>query len=301
MFEENPKRAIALGFFDGIHVGHQALMDMAIKRAKENGAISSVFTFDKHPEKVTRGMNVPLITSPSERKEEIKRYGGVDEVIIARFDNEMMTMEWKRFVSELLVGRFNACHIIAGRNNRFGYKGQGNPDKLEQECKKLGIGYDCIESVEIDGIVVSSTHIRKLISEGDMEGAATFLGHAYSISGCVKHGRKVGRTIGVPTVNIPLEKEMQKPKFGVYASKVICEGNAYYAVTNIGIRPTFEDGGSATIEPHILDFDGDLYGKYIRVELYKYLRPEKRFENVSELKKAIENNIKQTKDFFEEI
>jgi riboflavin kinase/FMN adenylyltransferase len=298
MFENNPKkRVIALGFFDGVHKGHQALMNMAIRRAKEENAISSVFTFDKRPGSVLQGAKVPLLISPSERNEEIRRLGGVDEVIISHFQ-EMREIPWQTFVSDILVKKFHACHIVSGWNNRFGYMGQGTAEKLGEECARLGIGYDCIPGVKVDGVVVSSTYIRSLIAAGEMDRAQKFLGHPYTISGEVKHGRSIGRTIGVPTVNLSLPEEMQQPPFGVYASKVWVEGKEHLAVTNIGVRPTFEDKGEATIEPHILNFNGDLYGKYIRVMLYHFLRPEMRFDSIEDLKTAIGKDIQATEDYF---
>ena len=140
MIEKDAKRAIALGYFDGVHRGHQALMELAVKRAKENGAISSVFTFDAHPDTVITGQRVPLIVSESRRGEEIRERGGVDEVIFAHFNDEMRNMEWQKFVDDVLVGQFHACWIITGENNHFGYRGQGNPERLKAECERLGIG-----------------------------------------------------------------------------------------------------------------------------------------------------------------
>lgn len=298
MREKDAKRAIALGFFDGVHCGHQALMNMAVRRAKENGAISSVFTFDTHPDTVIFGTPVPLITSPFTRREEIRGLGGVDEVIFAHFDEKLQKQDWKEFVDDVLVGQFHACWIITGRNNRFGYRGQGNPERLQEECARLGIGCDVIEDVKIDGVPVSSTHIRKLISEGNMEQAARFLGHPYHIAGIVQHGRRVGRTIGVPTINIPLPPQMQQPPYGVYASKVCVDGEEHVAVTNIGLRPTFDCTDAANVEAHLLDYIGDLYGKLVEVALYRFLRPEHRFEDPQQLRIAIEEDIVHTRDFF---
>ncbi len=295
-----PKRVIALGFFDGIHIGHLALIDKAKARAKELGAIPSIYTFDRHPASVISGTPVPLITSPLGRIEEVRRLSGVQDVIFGKFDDALIHTSWQDFISEILVKQYNACHIITGVNNRFGYRGEGTAERLQAECRRLGIGCDCIDNVTIDGIVVSSTYIRSLIAAGDMERAAEFLGHPYSVSGVVGHGRKVGRTIGVPTVNILLPEHIQKPPFGVYAAKVAVGRKGYLAVTNIGTRPTFDDSNLETVEPHLLDFDGDLYGKFIRVELYKYLRPEKKFQNTEELKAAIAKNVQQTREFFEE-
>lgn len=170
------------------------------------------------------------------------------------------------------------------------------------ECEKAGIGYDCIEDVKIDGIVVSSTYIRQLISQGDMEGAAKFLG-VIRIRFPVlwsTDGRVGTSVLQVPTVNLRLPTEMAMPPYGVYATRVLVDGQSYIAATNIGVKPTFLDGGAPTIEPHLLDFAGDLYGKMIHVELHKFLRPEMQFESVEALKTAIEENVQQTREFFKE-
>ena len=210
-------------------------------------------------------------------------------------------MDWRDFIHKLLIGQFHAGWIISGRNNRFGYKGQGNAEGMAVECEKAGIGYDCIEDVKVDGIVVSSTYIRQLIAQGDMEGAAKFLGHPYTVTGIVEHGRRVGTSVlGVPTVNLRLPTEMALPPYGVYATRVLVDGKSYIAATNIGVKPTFLDGGAPTIEPHLLDFSGDLYGRMIHVELHKFLRPEMQFESVEALKNAIDENVRQTRELFAE-
>lgn len=298
MSHKQPKRAIALGYFDGVHMGHRALMERAVQRAQEIGGTSAVFTFDQHPSTVVTGRPVPLLTADSYRREEIKRLGGVDEVIFGHFDEHLRTMDWRDFIHELLIGQFHAGYIISGHNNRFGYMGRGTAEGMAEECAKAGVGYDCIPDIKIDGIVVSSTYIRQLVSLGDMERATRFLGHPYTVTGVVAHGRKVGRTYGVPTVNLPLPREMALPPYGVYASRVLVDGQAYLAATNIGVKPTFVDGGAPTIEPHLLDFAGDLYGKRIHVELHRFLRPERAFPSVEALHAAIEENVRETRAFF---
>ena len=142
MIEVTKPRAIALGYFDGVHLGHRALMQRAVERAKQIGGTSAVFTFDVHPDSVVMGRQVPLLTANAYRTEEIKKLGGVDEVIFGHFDHEMQHMDWRDFIHKLLIGRFNAGWIISGRNNRFGYKGQGNAEGMAIECEKAGIGYD---------------------------------------------------------------------------------------------------------------------------------------------------------------
>ncbi|MDO5784039.1 MAG: bifunctional riboflavin kinase/FAD synthetase [Eubacteriales bacterium] len=300
MIEKDAKRAIALGYFDGVHCGHQELMKLAVQRAQENDAISSVFTFDVHPDTVITGCQVPLITSAACRGDEIRERGGVDEVIFAHFNDELRNMEWRKFIDDVLVGRFHACWVITGHNNRFGHRGQGTPDRLQEECARLGIGCDIVQDVRIDNIVVSSTYIRQQIAAGNMERAQKFLGHPYTVAGVVQHGRRIGRTLGYRTVNIALPQEMQAPPFGVYVSRVIADGEAHSAVTNIGVHPTFGEGAAACIEPHLLDFEGDLYGKFIKVELLHFLRPERRFDDSEELKAAIAADIAQTRAWFAE-
>ena len=212
MQEYQKPRAIALGYFDGVHLGHQALMERAVERARQIGGTSAVFTFDVHPDSVVLGRQVPLLTANAYRRDEIKQLGGVDEVIFGHFDERMQHMDWRDFIHKMLIGQFGAQWIISGRNNRFGYKGQGNAEGMAEECEKAGIGYDCIDDVKVDGIVVSSTYIRQLISQGDMEGAARFLGHPYTVTGVVEHGRRVGTSVlKVPTVNLALPPEMALP------------------------------------------------------------------------------------------
>lgn len=291
------QRAIALGYFDGVHLGHHALMERTVQRAREIGGRATVFTFDVHPSTVTTGTPVPLLTAAAYREEELKLLGGVDEVIFGRFD-DLRTMDWREFIRVLLVGELGAKWIISGFNNRFGYRGLGTPEGMAVECARLGVGYDRIDDVRLDGVTVSSTHIRSLIAAGDMENAARFLGHPYTVTGRVQHGRAVGHRMGIPTVNLPLPREMALPPYGVYASRVRFDDECYLAATNIGEKPTFVDGGLPTIEPHLLDFDGDLYGKHIHVELHRFLRPERAFDSVDELRAAIQENIAQTRAFF---
>lgn len=297
MKQQQPPRAIALGYFDGVHMGHRALMERTVARARQIGGIATVFTFDKHPSSYMSGHPVPLLTAAAYRQDEIKQLGGVDEVIFGHFD-ALRTMDWRDFIHQLLIDRFGARYIISGHNNRFGYMGRGTPEGMAQECEKVGVGYDCIPDVKIDGVVVSSTYIRQLISMGDMERVTRFLGHPYTVTGVVAHGRKVGRAHGVPTVNLPLPPEMALPPFGVYASRVRVGDFSYLAATNIGVKPTFVDGGAPTIEPHLLDFAGDLYGQLIHVELHSFLRPERAFDSVEALYHQIADDVQQTRSFF---
>ena len=240
---EQKKRVIALGFFDGVHNGHAALMRRTFERAKELGATPSAFTFDPHPQNVIFGKPVPLLTSPEDRGDLMRKYYGIEDVIVEPFTPQRMKQPWRDFLENTLVKELGAVHLVAGHDYHFGYKGEGNPERLKTACKELGIGCDIIPKVEQDSITVSSTYIRTLVAQGEIERANEFLGHPYTLSDHVSHGKKLGTTLGFPTVNLKLKEHVLPPAKGVYAAKVILEnGETHIAVTNVGTRPTVEDG-----------------------------------------------------------
>ncbi len=295
---ENRKRVIALGFFDGVHLGHGALLKRTAEVAVQLEATSAAVTFDYHPKTVVGNKVVSLINTPEDRAWLMESGYEIRDVIILPFDRAMMELPWDVFVKDILVKQFCAVHLVAGHDYRFGYKGEGNPEKLQKLCKELGIGCDIIKKVEMDGITVSSTYIRELLERGDVEEAARFLGHPHVLSGSVVRGRQVGRTIGIPTANLVIPERVLVPAYGVYATKVVTENRNYLAVTNIGVRPTVDDNRGVTVEPWILDFDGDLYDRTIRVEFYKKLRGEKKFDSLEELRQEILRNAEQTRAYF---
>ena len=293
------KRVIALGFFDGVHNGHAALMRRTYEVAKEIGAVPSAFTFDPHPQNVIFGKPTPLLTSPEDRADLMRKYYGIEDVIVEPFTVERMKQPWRDFVEQTLVRDLGAVHLVCGHDYHFGYKGEGNPNRLRELCRELGIGCDVIEKVEQEGITVSSTYIRTLVAQGEIERANEFLGHPYTLSDHVSHGKKLGTTLGFPTVNLKLKEHVMPPAKGVYATKVILEnGDVLPAVTNVGTRPTVDDGDQLTIEGFILDFHGDLYGQKIQMEFYKYLREEKKFPSFDALKAEIAHNVDQTREYF---
>ena len=295
------KRVIALGFFDGGHSGHGALMRRTYEVAQQLGAVPSAFTFDPHPQNVIFGRPTPLLTSPEDRADLMRQYYGIEDVIVEPFTVERMKQPWKDFVEQTLVRDLGAVHLVCGHDYHFGYKGEGNPQRLRELCAELGIGCDVIEKVEQEGITVSSTYIRTLVAQGEIERANEFLGHPYTLSDQVSHGKKLGTTLGFPTVNLKLKEHVMPPAKGVYATKVILEnGDVHPAVTNVGTRPTVDDGDQLTIEGFILDFHGDLYGQKIRMEFYKYLREEKKFPSFDALKAEIAHNVEQTREYFAE-
>ena len=296
------ERVIALGFFDGVHLGHGALLRRAAEEAKKRGCESAVFTFDRPPKEVITGIPCPLINSPEDRAELVKRLYGIDEMIMVPFDDEMRTTPWDRFVTDILVERYGAVHLVAGHDHHFGHRNQGSPELLKEKCAELGLGCDIIPAVTLDGVTVSSTHIRKLLEEGDVETAQAFLGHPHVLTQTVGHGRQLGRTIGIPTANLVAPPHVLLPKRGVYAAKItLPDGRAFGGVTNVGVRPTVNNGQDVTVEPWILDFDGDLYGQAIRVEFFRRLRDERKFESLDALRSQIETDAGKTREAYPEM
>lgn len=296
------ERVIALGFFDGVHRGHGALLRRAAEEARRRGCTPAVFTFDRPPKEVITGIPCPLINSPEDRSDLVKRLYGIDEMLMVPFDDEMRTTPWDRFVTDILVGRYGAVHLVAGHDHHFGYKNQGSPELLREKCAELGLGCDIIPAVTLDGVTVSSTHIRKLLEEGGVETARAFLGHPHVLTQTVDHGRRLGRTIGVPTANLVAPPHVLLPKRGVYAAKVtLPDGRAFGGVTNVGIRPTVNHGQDVTVEPWILDFDGDLYGQKLRVEFFRRLRDERKFESLEALKTQIQCDAVRTREAYPEM
>ena len=290
------KYIYALGFFDGVHLGHQALIRECVTLAAQQKMRAAAVTFTSHPDAVVSGSAPWLINTEKDRQHLLRQFGA-DTVVELPFDEEMKHLCWRDFI-RLLRSQYNAEGFVCGEDFRFGYQGEGNASLLQEYCKAAGLACMVVPEQQVTGIRVSSTYIRKLLEDGDMEQAVRFLGHAHVISGKVIPGRGLGHTIGIPTANLTIPEGIVCPQKGVYACKAMVNGQEYLAVTNIGSRPTV-DGHHVTVEPWILDFDGDLYGKEITLAFYKYLRPEKKFGDLGKLKAEIEKNEAQTREFFE--
>ena len=295
----NTKRVIALGFFDGVHNGHGQLMKAVTAAANRTGAVASAFTFDRSPTAVITGQPVPLISSVEDRIWLMRHYYGIQEVVVASFD-AMQRMDWEDFITQYLIRDLGVVHIVAGHDFHFGYMGKGNPQRLKEKCAQLGIGCDIIGTVTQDGITISSTYIRTLIAQGEMERANQFLGHPHTLTNRVAHGKHIGSSaLGFPTVNLSIPDQVIVPAFGVYATKVHFNGHSFMAVTNVGVRPTIQDNdGRVTVEGFILDFSGDLYGQEVRMEFYKRLRGEQKFPSLQALAQEIGRNAQQTQEYF---
>jgi len=294
------KRVIALGFFDGVHIGHAALMHRVIKIGEEKKLVPSVVTFDTHPFHFVNGESVPLINSSEDRADLLKRVFGMSDILFLRFDKNTAMMSWDKFINHL-VEEFGARHLVAGEDFRFGHNAEGNSKLLKDKCSELGIGCDIIPDVVYDGVVSSSTYIRKLLTSGDIERANAFLGHPHVLTDTVQYGYKLGRKLGTPTINMRFGEGVLIPAYGVYATKVyLDDGSEHLGVTSIGVRPTIENTSpdSITAETHILDFQKNLYGHKVRIEFYKLLRPEIKFENILELSEQIQKDCTAAREYF---
>lgn len=292
------KRVIALGFFDGVHIGHAALLNLTAQRAAELQAVSSAISFDVHPDTLVYGQPVPLITSNSGREELMRRLFGIEDVLLIHFNYETMHMPWEQFLDKM-VSELGAVHFVVGHDFRFGDRGQGSPENIGRYCEAHGLSYDVVPAVTLDGEIVSSTLIRGLLENGDMERAGHFLGHPYELTDVVRHGFRLGTKMGTPTVNMRIDRDMLVPRHGVYATKVYLDnGECFPGVTNIGVRPTVSGGDSVTVETFLLDFSGDLYEHKIRVEFYHFIRPEMKFDGVEQLQQHILHDAEVSRQYF---
>lgn len=281
----------ALGYFDGVHLGHKALLAACRVLAKENGCSCGAVTFSSHPQQLLQGENPRLINTNEDR--EALLLTGVDRVLELEFTRELQNMDWQAFCS-MLVEKHNAAGFVCGTDFRFGKGGAGTASLLKNYCLENGLPCKLVAQVEKDGIRVSSTHIRALLERGDLEQANRYLGHWHILSGTVCHGKALGRTIGIPTANLLYPHSLVQLPYGVYATRVTVEGKTFPAVTNVGNRPTV-NGENVTVESYLIGFDGDLYGKQIRVEFLRFVRKEQKFESLAALHQQIKIDIENCK------
>lgn len=291
------KQILALGFFDGVHAGHGALLRRCRELADRMGCRAGAVTFEPHPDALVLGKAPDLINTSTDRNRLMQEEFRMDRVITLPFDQKMMRMPWQDFF-RLLREQYQAAGLVCGHNFRFGSRGEGNGEKLTAACRDAGMPCIVVEAQLVDGEEVSSTRIRQLLEQGQMERAVRCLGHPHVLTGRVVPGKQLGRTIGIPTANLLLPEELVIPRFGVYACLASVNGRKYPAVTNIGTRPTV-NGTGITVEPWLLDFEGDLYGRELKLEFYKFLRPERKFPSLEALQAEIRKNGAEVRDFFE--
>lgn len=294
------QRVIALGFFDGVHLGHGQLLSHCRQEADRLGCTAAAVTFDYHPDKLIFGENVRLLSSIRDRELLMRELYGIDELLTIHFNRATQEMPWQEFLQKVLIERYNAVGVICGYDFRFGALGEGTSAKLQAAAARMGIGCAVVPEFLLEGVPVSSTTIRDLLSRGQVDKARRYLGHPQLLSGLVVGGRQLGRTMGTPTANIVPDPDLLLPPRGVYACRVRTKCGIYMAVTNIGLRPTV-DGDSLTVEAWLLDFDGDLYGQVVTLELWHHLRGEKKFDSLEALRQEIRHNAVQTREFFADV
>ena len=288
------QRIFVLGFFDGVHVGHQALLKACVGLAAEMDVETAAITFENHPQSLFSNQIPPLLTNLKDRYRLLLGCG-IDHIYPFPVTKEVMSTNWRDFLDMLV--EYGAAGFVCGDDFRFGNRGEGNGEKLKEYCAEHGMPCIIIPEQTMDDTRVCSTYIRRQIEEGDMATAVRFLGHPHILTGQVTSGRKIGRKIGVPTANLTIPEGVAVPKFGVYACRVVIDGIDYASVANVGTRPTV-GGHRVTVEPWILGFDGDLYGREITLEFHKFLRPERKFDSLEELRSEIQKNAEETKEFF---
>lgn len=288
------KKIFALGFFDGVHLGHQALLAECVRLAELHTCETAAITFEAHPQALFTDNPPKLINTAQDRNRLLLQYGIV-HVHTFPVTREMMATDWQDFLEQLIA--CGAAGFVCGSDFRFGCRGEGTAEKLMKFCQERQLPCAVVEQQLLEGVRISSTHIRGLLEKGELSQAQKFLGHPHTLTGIVTSGRQLGRTIGVPTANLPLPESVVALPHGVYACKAFTKEGEYLAVTNIGSRPTV-GGHHVTVESWLLDFDGDLYGKELTLEFHKFLRPEEKFPSLEALKAEIQKNAQQTRKFF---
>ncbi|MBO5981880.1 MAG: bifunctional riboflavin kinase/FAD synthetase [Clostridia bacterium] len=286
------KSAVALGFFDGVHVGHKAVIENAVKYSRENNIPAVVWTFLNSPKKASLS-----ITDNDERKAFFEALG-VDILIVFPFSDDVKGLTKDKFVNTVLKENLNAQKVFCGFNYSFGAGGKGTPEELKQLCEKQDISVEISKEISVDGETVSSTRIREYIENGFPEKASRLLGRPYSISGTVTNGKKLGRTLGFPTANVQIPENKVFPKDGVYLTVTSFEGKSLYGITNIGTNPTVDEK-IRRAENFIFDFGEDIYGKEIKIEFLRFIRGERKFDSVELLAAQVKKDIETAKSYIE--
>ncbi|HLS90653.1 MAG TPA: bifunctional riboflavin kinase/FAD synthetase [Limnochordia bacterium] len=293
---------VALGTFDGVHLGHQEIFAKTVEISRDRGWCSVAFTFDRHPAATLAPERKPRLLTSFERRLELILETGVSHVAVVRFDTAFSRVPAEEFVEKVLCGALGARAIVVGYNFRFGFEARGNVDLLKECSAKLGYDLTVIQPVACSGQGVSSTKIRALVAQGDVEGARNLLGRPFSLEGVVVSGDARGRALGYPTANLSVDPELVLPGDGVYVTQANFSGQSrgtqpHQALTVIGTRPSF-GGGERTVETFLLDFEGNLYGKKLRIDFLKRLRGIIRFERQEELVRQIEEDVAQARAYF---
>ncbi len=292
------KSALALGFFDGVHPGHQAVIDKAVQEAKRLEAIPCVVTFKDHPRSLTVGKAPPLITLIEDRLALFSKQG-IKTALVLSFSEEICRLAPEEYVKDVLVDCMGAKSLSVGYNHRFGRNREGSPELLKELGKTYGFSVHVANEVFVDGVEVSSSLIREALSNGAVELAHKYLSRHYAVTGIVIKGDGRGNKLGFATANLNIKEEQLLPQTGVYAGRArLANGNTLNAVINLGFRPTFGTDNALCMEVHILDFKQDIYGEKLTVEFWHKLRNEQKFDGIESLKKQINLDCESARSYF---
>lgn len=282
--------ALAIGKFDGLHRGHELLLTSLLQK-KDEGLTATIFTFQTPP------AGEQKVLSPNDEKQALFEKAGVDVMIECPFTKEIRELSPEAFLRKLKAQANVKC-IVAGTDCRFGHDRAGTAETLREFADVLSYEAIIVEKMQYEGQDISSTLIRDAVTRGEMEKANALLGYPYFVEGEVSHGNEIGRTIGIPTMNLAVSPEKLLPPFGVYASRTIYHGESYAGITNIGVKPTIGSENPVAVETHLFDFHKETYGEEIRTELLSYLRPEMKFDSLEDLKAQMNSDLEKAKSIF---
>ena len=278
-----------IGNFDSVHLGHQALISQVIDKANADQVDSLAITLWPHPRVFSTQESKGFYLISRQERYSLLEKAGLDSILTLEFNKDLANLSPEEFLQKL--NRFAPLRgLIVGKGFVLGKNRQGTEEVLREICNRMGIAIEYVEPLKLDGEVVSSQRIRKALDEGDVNLTTRLLGRTYELSGVVAHGNKIGSKLGFPTANIYFDPDRKLPRYGVYATIVELDGSEYMGVTNVGIRPTFDDGKLPSVETLMLDFDGNIYGKVIHVKFIQYMRDEEKYEQISDLIDQIEKD-----------
>jgi len=289
---------LTLGVFDGLHLGHQRIMQTVVERAKAANAVATAITFDPHPRAVLHPESAPPLLQTLDQRLANFEVLGIEQAIVIPFSLEFSRQPARDFLADIIRERLHAHEVYLGKGFAFGKDRGGNIELLRTLSGELGFIADEVDEVRLRGRRISSSAIRRLLDEGRVNLARRMLGRPYGVEGVVIHGNHRGRTIGFPTANLKPQNRVV-PRYGVYATATLIDGVWRRSITNIGVRPTFESDSEPSIETHIFDFDGDLYGDVLRVRFLRRIRDEKKFSGIDELKAQIECDSDRARNYFQ--
>lgn len=295
-YESDRASAVTFGKFDGLHKGHQKLVRMVQELSGRYEVNSIVCAFDMHPLWEEKGISPQIIMDKRERFLHLD--GKVDMLVDCPFTQRFSEMDAEEFVKQIICGLFHAKYVVVGTDFRFGHEKKGDVQLLAEYAADYGYQLFVIEKERYGERIISSTYIKEVLRQGDVETAAELLGYPYAVDGVVEHGKRLGRTLGFPTVNLHWPGEKLSPPNGVYFSDIRVDGSCYHGISNIGVKPTVSNEKRLLVESYLFDYDGDAYGREIRVEFLKFRRPEQKFENVQVLKEAVDRDIAAGQKFF---